>query len=74
LSSMRVEQTHSDEENLLDYSHLPYSWDWLIVESFRDAINAFPTGGFEYIDFAITDWSMEERFIGPLSIGFNGHT
>jgi len=35
------------------------------AESFRDAITAFPVGSFDYIDFAITDWSPEERFISP---------
>lgn len=44
------------------------------AESFRDAIDAFPTGSFDYIDFAITDWSPEERFIGPFKATLSSMT
>ena len=41
-----------------------------IAKLFRRALENNFRGAFEYVVFAITDWSEDERFIGPFTRAF----
>jgi uncharacterized protein (TIGR02452 family) len=45
-----------------------------IAGLFREALDRPFRGVFSHVVFAITDWSEDERLIGPFLQSFGGHT
>lgn len=44
----------------------------LVAQLFRRSLEVDFRGAFEHVVFAVTDWSNDQRFIGPFSRAFGG--